>query len=181
VTPATVFMDAPLVFDGPDIGRCLPAGKLRRHIQWPHALARALYKSINLVSMRVVMRIGASFVRSYTGKFGFDISNFPADLQLAIGGGTSPSVQWTWPRAMPCSPTALSDHAALIKGVRSSTNDQLIYAPIYPQACPSASTRRRRPTCCRICSPRWMKARRRRWCAPSTSRPAPSMCAMRSS
>jgi len=51
-------------------------------------LREALYRSINLVSVRVVLDLGPTNVKDYVSRFGFDTSNFPTDVQLAFGGGT---------------------------------------------------------------------------------------------
>jgi penicillin-binding protein 1A len=51
-------------------------------------LREALYKSINLVTMRVMLEIGADPLIQHVSRFGFDISTFPRNTQLAVGGGT---------------------------------------------------------------------------------------------
>jgi penicillin-binding protein 1A len=47
-----------------------------------------LYRSINLVSIRVLLEVGAGKVLDHVGRFGFDTRSFPRNTQLAIGGGT---------------------------------------------------------------------------------------------
>ena len=51
-------------------------------------LREALYRSINLVSIRVLLDLGPENAIRYVSRFGFNTSNFPKDLQLAFGGGT---------------------------------------------------------------------------------------------
>ena len=53
----------------------------------PTRLREALYRSINLVSMRVLLEVGAGRILNFAPKFGFDTSTFPRNTQLAIGGG----------------------------------------------------------------------------------------------
>ncbi|MDZ7826430.1 MAG: penicillin-binding transpeptidase domain-containing protein [Gammaproteobacteria bacterium] len=54
----------------------------------PTRLRRALYRSVNLVSMRILLDVGVDRVIDYVTRFGFDTRTFPRNLQLAIGGGT---------------------------------------------------------------------------------------------
>ena len=54
----------------------------------PTRLREALYRSINLVSIRVLLEVGAGKVLDHVGNFGFDTRSFPRNTQLAIGGGT---------------------------------------------------------------------------------------------
>ena len=54
----------------------------------PTRLREALYRSINLVSMRVLLEVGAGNVLDYVTRFGFETGNFPRNTQLAVGGGT---------------------------------------------------------------------------------------------
>ena len=54
----------------------------------PTRLREALFKSINLVSIRVLLEVGAGKVLKHVDKFGFNSEKFPRNTQLAIGGGT---------------------------------------------------------------------------------------------
>jgi penicillin-binding protein 1A len=86
LSPASVFMDAPLVFGNRD-GAYRPANNEGKY-NGPTRLREALYRSINLVTMRVMLEIGADPIIRHVSRFGFDISTFPRDTQLAVGGGT---------------------------------------------------------------------------------------------
>lgn len=88
ITPATVFMDAPLVFEDESLETTYRPKNDRSRFNGPTRLREALYRSINLVSMRVLLAVGATRALDYVGRFGFDTSNFPRNTQLAIGGGT---------------------------------------------------------------------------------------------
>ena len=88
VTPATIFMDAPLVFDDEDQEVQYRPGNDNNRFSGPTRLREALYRSINLVSMRVLLKVGAEAALAHAGRFGFDTSAFPRNTQLAIGGGT---------------------------------------------------------------------------------------------
>ena len=88
VTPASVFLDAPLVFRDPSTGRTYRPRNDSGRYNGPTRLREALYRSINLVSIRVMLRIGADNILRHAGQFGFRTGTFPDNTQLAIGGGT---------------------------------------------------------------------------------------------
>ena len=88
VTPASVFMDAPLVFDDSNLEALYRPDNDNNRYNGPTRLREGLYLSINLVSMRVLLKVGAGPALDYVRRFGFDTSAFPRNTQLAIGGGT---------------------------------------------------------------------------------------------
>ncbi len=88
LTPASVFLDAPLVFRDPSTGRTYRPRNDSGRYNGPTRLREALYRSINLVSIRVMLRIGADNILRHAGAFGFPTGTFPDNTQLAIGGGT---------------------------------------------------------------------------------------------
>jgi len=83
-----VFMDAPLVFDDANLESQYRPDNDNNRYNGPTRLREALYRSINLVSMRTLLEIGAGRAMSHVAKFGFDTTDFPRNTQLAIGGGT---------------------------------------------------------------------------------------------
>jgi penicillin-binding protein 1A len=88
VTPASVYMDAPLVFNDENLETEYRPDNNDNRYNGPTRLREALYRSINLVSMRVLLDVEAGPVIDYVTNFGFDPSSFPRNTQLAIGGGT---------------------------------------------------------------------------------------------
>ena len=88
VTPASVFMDAPLVFDAGNLETPYRPDNDNNQYNGPTRLREGLYRSINLVSMRVLLEVGTGRALDYVARFGFDTSAFPHNTQLAIGGGT---------------------------------------------------------------------------------------------
>ena len=88
ITPASIFMDAPLVFDEPNRESQYRPDNFDSRYNGPTRLREGLYRSINLVSMRVLLETGAGRALDYVRRFGFDTSEFPRNTQLAIGGGT---------------------------------------------------------------------------------------------
>jgi len=99
VTPADIFMDAPLVFDDENLESQYRPDNDNNRYNGPTRLREALYRSINLVSMRVLLRVGAGQVMDHVANFGFDTRNFPRNTQLAIGGGTMAVTPITMARA----------------------------------------------------------------------------------
>jgi penicillin-binding protein 1A len=88
ITPASVFMDAPLVFDDRNLESEYRPDNDNNRYNGPTRLREALYRSINLVSMRVLLEVGARDVVNFVERFGFDTRRFPQNTQLAVGGGT---------------------------------------------------------------------------------------------
>ena len=88
VTAASIFLDAPLVYGNVAAGTQYRPSNDSGDYNGPTRLREALYKSINLVSMRVLEKVGAGNVLNHVRSFGFDVGNFPRNTQVAIGGGT---------------------------------------------------------------------------------------------
>lgn len=88
ITPADIFLDAPLVFEDANLESQYRPENDNNRYNGPTRLREALYRSINLVSMRVLLKIGAGRVLRDVRKFGFDMTSFPRNTQLALGGGT---------------------------------------------------------------------------------------------
>ncbi|MBC08849.1 MAG: peptidase [Gammaproteobacteria bacterium] len=88
LTAATIFNDAPLVLPGGALEETYRPKNSGDAFQGSIRLREALYRSINLVSIRVLLDLGPENAIKYVSRFGFNTSNFPKDLQLAFGGGT---------------------------------------------------------------------------------------------
>ncbi len=90
LTPATVFNDAPVVHENLIGG----TRKLWRPENYsgrfygPTRLRVALAKSRNLVSIRLLARVGLDYTLRQLRKFGFAERALPADLSLALGTGS---------------------------------------------------------------------------------------------
>jgi penicillin-binding protein 1A len=86
-TAATIYNDAPVVFDDPALeGEWRPenySGKF----YGPTRLREALVNSRNLVSIRVLISLGLKPALDYAARFGFDPKKLPRDLSLALGSG----------------------------------------------------------------------------------------------
>lgn len=87
VTPSTVFLDGPLVFEDASLeGAYRPRNETGTY-RGPTRLREALLRSVNLVSIRVLTSVGSEKVIDYLQRFGFDTSDMPSSTQVAIGGG----------------------------------------------------------------------------------------------
>jgi penicillin-binding protein 1A len=84
-TPASVVLDAPIVIDSPDSTSSWHPNEDANRFFGPLRLREALAKSRNLVSVRLMQDIGVEYVRNYATRFGFDKSELPDDLTLALG------------------------------------------------------------------------------------------------
>ena len=86
MTPATIINDAPVVFEyDEELERdWRPDNDNSTHLG-PTRLRKALYRSTNLVSIRVLRSIGIQTTVNNLGKFGFDEEKLPKDLTLALG------------------------------------------------------------------------------------------------
>jgi penicillin-binding protein 1A len=102
-TPASVVLDAPVVYEAPDpvvgIGQVtgpLVEGAEPVQEDWrpgndtgrfygPTRLRDALARSRNLVTIRVMRQIGVGYTREYVQRFGLPADHIPADLTAALG------------------------------------------------------------------------------------------------
>lgn len=87
-TAASIYNDAPVVFhDSALEGEWRPENYSGRFFG-PTRLREALVKSRNLVSIRVLRRLGFRRTLDYVERFGFEIDKLPPDLSLALGSGS---------------------------------------------------------------------------------------------
>jgi penicillin-binding protein 1A len=84
-TPASVVVDAPIVIDETGTEKAWRPGEDDNRFSGPTRLRDALAFSRNLVSVRLMRAIGVDYTRNYVTRFGFDKSQLPDDLTLALG------------------------------------------------------------------------------------------------
>ena len=88
-TPATVINDAPLIFDAQKTGgEPWEPKNYDGKFEGPMRMRRALMKSKNLVSIRILQSITPQYARDYISKFGFDPNKYPPYLTMALGAGS---------------------------------------------------------------------------------------------
>ncbi|MGH8786240.1 MAG: penicillin-binding protein 1A [Cupriavidus necator] len=92
-SPATVINDAPLTI-GPDTGGQVWEPKnYDGRFEGPMTMRRALAKSKNLVSVRILRAIGTQYAQDYITRFGFEADKHPAYLPMALGSGAVTPLQ----------------------------------------------------------------------------------------
>jgi penicillin-binding protein 1A len=92
-TPASMINDAPVVFDDPKLESTWRPENYSGQFYGPTRLREALYRSRNLVSIRILRDIGANYAAEYAGRFGFESSQLPRDLTLALGSASVTPLQ----------------------------------------------------------------------------------------
>lgn len=135
LSPDSTFLNAPLVLNRGG-GELFRPSNFDDKFSGPMRLRDALAKSVNLVSMRLLLAIGAGYTRDYVARFGFDVSTFPPDTQLAVGGGTIAIS----PLAMARANAVFANGGYLVephivRWVRRADDSAVVDAPQYPTVC----------------------------------------------
>ena len=84
-TPASVLLDEPIVMQGDGMETIWRPENSHHDFRGPMRLREALVWSRNLVSIRLLKRMGTQYAMDYTSRFGFDRSTMPDNLTLALG------------------------------------------------------------------------------------------------
>lgn len=93
MTPATLINDAPIVFDDNNLENSWRPENASGQFFGPTRLRKALYKSRNLVSIRVLKTLGINKAINGIERFGFDGGALPRDLSLALGSYAVPPLK----------------------------------------------------------------------------------------
>ena len=127
ITAASIYNDAPVVLPGGALEEKYRPKNSGDRFQGNIRLREALYRSINLVSLRVLLDYGADNAIDYVARFGFNTETFPRNVQLAFGGGTialTPLEVATGYAILANGGRAITPH--LIENVRSINTDEPI-------------------------------------------------------
>lgn len=84
-TAATLMNDAPIVFQEAGMDEAWRPKNDNNTFLGPIRLREALYKSRNLVSIRLLRAIGIDYTLDYVSRFGFNKDELPHNLSLALG------------------------------------------------------------------------------------------------
>jgi penicillin-binding protein 1A len=87
-TPASMVNDAPIHYDAPVGGQAWDPKNYDGKYEGPMRLRTALAKSKNMVSIRILEKVGAKYAQNWIGRFGFEAEKHPAYLTMALGAGT---------------------------------------------------------------------------------------------
>ncbi|HEY4541110.1 MAG TPA: penicillin-binding protein 1A [Noviherbaspirillum sp.] len=94
LSPATVINDAPISFDARQTGgQAWTPKNYDNKYDGPITMRQALAKSKNMVSIRVLQKVGAGYGQEFASRFGFDPERNPAYLTLALGAGAVTPMQ----------------------------------------------------------------------------------------
>jgi penicillin-binding protein 1A len=84
-TAASLVNDAPIVFQEAGMEEAWRPKNDNNTFLGPIRLREALYKSRNLVSIRVLQAVGIDYALNYVSRFGFNKDDLPRNLSLALG------------------------------------------------------------------------------------------------
>lgn len=90
---ATTVSGAPIVIEDAALEAEWRPENYSKQFTGPTRLRRALAQSLNLVSIRLLRAIGASYTVQYLERFGFDSARLPRNLSLALGTGSATPLQ----------------------------------------------------------------------------------------
>jgi penicillin-binding protein 1A len=94
LSPSTIINDAPISFDaGQTGGQAWEPKNYDGKYDGPMTMRKGLTKSKNMISIRILHRIGAKYGQEYTTRFGFDADKNPPYLTLALGAGNVTPLQ----------------------------------------------------------------------------------------
>jgi len=94
LSPSTIINDAPISFDGAQTGgQAWEPKNYDGKYEGPMSMRKGLTKSKNMVSIRILHKIGAKYGQEYATRFGFDADKNPPYLTLALGAGAVTPLQ----------------------------------------------------------------------------------------
>ncbi|WP_420799664.1 penicillin-binding protein 1A [Noviherbaspirillum saxi] len=94
LSPATMINDGPLSFDaGQTGGQAWEPKNYDGKYEGPMSMRKGLTKSKNMISIRILHKIGAKYGQEYATRFGFEADKNPPYLTLALGAGAVTPLQ----------------------------------------------------------------------------------------
>ncbi|HBB20833.1 MAG TPA: peptidase, partial [Pseudomonas sp.] len=87
-TAASLVNDSPIVFVEQGMDRIWRPKNDNNTFLGPIRMREALYKSRNLVSIRLLQTMGVDYTINYITRFGFNAQDLPRNLSLALGTAT---------------------------------------------------------------------------------------------
>ncbi len=94
LSPGTVVNDAPLTYDASQTGsQAWEPKNYDGKYEGPMSMRRGLAKSKNMISIRILDKIGPQYAQEYVTRFGFDAEKNPPYLTLALGAGSVTPLQ----------------------------------------------------------------------------------------
>lgn len=94
LSPSTIIDDSPISFGaGQTGGQAWEPKNYDGKYEGPISMRRGLTKSKNMISIRILHKIGAKYGQEYVTRFGFDSDKNPPYLTLALGAGSVTPLQ----------------------------------------------------------------------------------------
>ena len=87
MTPATIYNDAPIVFDDSELETAWRPQNSSGQFYGPTRLREALYRSRNLVSIRLLRDLGIQNTLDYLAQLKIPVDRMPDNLSLSLGSG----------------------------------------------------------------------------------------------
>ena len=134
-TPATIINDAPVVFEDQQLEDVWRPQNSSGTFYGPTRLREGLYKSRNLISIRVLNYVGISRAIEYVSRFGFDPGRMPRDLSLSLGSANVTPLEMTRAYAMLAN-GGYQIEPYLVTRIEDAEGE-LLYQAIKPRVCRS--------------------------------------------
>lgn len=93
LTTASIINDAPIVFHDNNLENVWRPTNDGGRFLGPIRLRVGLYRSRNLISIRVLQQTGIQYARNYLTQFGFNKKDLPRNLSLSLGTASLPPIQ----------------------------------------------------------------------------------------
>ncbi len=137
-TPASIINDAPVVFHDVSLEGTWRPENDNGKFNGPTRLREALFRSRNLVSIRLMRALGIEQARAFILRFGFEPDNFPGNLSLSLGSASATPLQVARGYAALANGGFLVD-PHLIARIENAEGDIILQAnPVH--ACPQCDT-----------------------------------------
>ncbi|MDN5939435.1 MAG: peptidase, partial [Salinisphaera sp.] len=150
-TPATIVNDAPVVFGAPGLGNDWRPQNYSGSIHGPTRMRLGLVHSRNLMTIRILHRVGVATAINYIDDFGLPANRMPHDLSLALGSATFT------PLMMARADAVFANGGYLVNPyfIAEIRNDagEVVYQPTVLTACTRECTEQEQPYAPRVITP----------------------------
>lgn len=136
-TPATIINDAPIVFQDEGMENAWRPVNDTGKFYGPTPLRQALFKSRNVVSIRVLQQIGVDTAVNYVERFGFVKKDIPRNLSIALGSLSATPMQMVRGFAVFANGGYRVDPYVVQRVL--DRNGEVLYEAKPPVACPTCS------------------------------------------
>lgn len=136
-TPATIINDAPIVFEDQQLEDVWRPQNSTGTFYGPTRLREGLYKSRNLISIRVLNYLGIGRAIEYISRFGFPAERMPRDLSLSLGSANVTPVEMTSAYAMLAN-GGYPIESHLVTRIEN-LDGEVLYQAIKPKVCHNCS------------------------------------------